>query len=154
MLLTPYDVMRHFVFLWGCRNRGKSPHYDHQSAVEVTAVFRNTHGMLTPNSPAQATLSMWFVDADSPGMYRQVGPQPVPQLVKQLFSTGTVVGYHAQVAMSGRVPTGIAADGGALSMCSQGAPCHSIFLVLHGHLCFCICRHAAACDLGCHAQAS
>ena len=33
-------------------------------------------------------LSMWFVDADSPGMYRQVGPQPVPQLVKQLFFEG------------------------------------------------------------------
>ena len=68
---------------------------------------------------------MWFVDADSPGMCRQVGPQPVPQLVQQLFSTGTVVGYHAQMTMSGRVPTGIAADGGALSMCGQGAPCHS-----------------------------
>ena len=72
-------------------------------------------------------LSMWFVDADSPGMYRQVGPQPVPQLVKQFCSRGTVVGYHAQMTMSGRVPTGIAADGGALSMCGQGAPCHSIF---------------------------
>ena len=49
-------VMRHFVFLWDCRNSGKSPHYDHQSAVEVTAALRNTHSMLTPNSPVQATL--------------------------------------------------------------------------------------------------
>ena len=75
-------------------------------------------------------LSMWFVDADSPGMYRQVGPQPVPQLVKQFCSRGTVVGYHAQMTMSGRVPTGIAADGGALSMCGQGAPCHSSYFNL------------------------
>ena len=66
---TVVSVMQHFVFLWDCRNRGKSPHYDHQSAVEFTAVFRNTHSTLTPNSPVQATLSMWFVDADSPGMY-------------------------------------------------------------------------------------
>ena len=66
---TVVSVMWHFVFLWDCRKRGKSPHYDHQSAVEVTAVFRNTHSILTPNSPVQATLSMWFVDATGPGRH-------------------------------------------------------------------------------------
>ena len=120
-------VMWHFVFLWGCRNSGKSPHYDHQSAVEVIAVFRKTYSMFTPDSPVQATISMWFADADSPGMYRQVRPQPVPQLVKQFCSRGTVVDCHAQMTMSRRVPTGIAGDGGALCMCSEGAPCHGIF---------------------------
>ena len=75
-------------------------------------------------------LSMWFVDADSPGMYRQVGPQPVPQLVKQFCSRGTVVGYHAQMTKSGRAQTRIAAYGGTLSTCGQGAPCHSSYFNL------------------------
>ena len=111
-------VMRHLVFLW-----------DHQSAVVVTAVFEKHSLHAYPKQPRAGDLvclSGLFVDADSPGMYRQVGPQPVPQLVKQFCSRGTVVGYHAQMTMSGRVPTGIAADGGA-SPCVVRAPLATAF---------------------------
>jgi len=103
-------------------------------------------------------LSMWFVGADSPCMYREVGPQRVPQLVKQLLSRGTVVGYHAQMTMSGRVPTGIAADGGASPRVVR-APLATafFFLILHGHLFSAFAstrRPATLVAMRCHAQAS
>ena len=55
--------------------------------------------------------------------------RPGPYYVTVFGEPGpaTIVDCHAQMTMSGRVPTGIAGDGGALSMCSQGAPCHGIF---------------------------
>ena len=67
-------VIRHLVFLW-----------DHQSAVVATAVFEKHPRQAYPKQPRAGDLVClfnWFVDADSPGMYRQVGPQPVPRLNK------------------------------------------------------------------------